>query len=121
MLNTCTDQAGEPSSGSVAHRTGHCAEKPPTNATSARAVSAASSAWARSHPLGALRAVDRYGITRRGEQYAGFRALEAGAGHPFRTPAGDEDLVEDIRAQRLLGPDQAAMLLAIVLRTAEKG
>lgn len=28
--------------------------------------------------LGALRAVDRYGITRRGEQYAGFMALAAG-------------------------------------------
>lgn len=28
--------------------------------------------------LGALRAVDRYGITRRGEQYAGFMALESG-------------------------------------------
>ncbi len=30
--------------------------------------------------LEALRAVDRYGITRRGEQYAGFKALPAGAG-----------------------------------------
>lgn len=29
--------------------------------------------------LEALRAVDRYGITRRGEQYAGFAALSAGA------------------------------------------
>lgn len=29
--------------------------------------------------LEALRAVDRYGITRRGEQYAGFKALPAGA------------------------------------------
>lgn len=30
--------------------------------------------------LEALRAVDRHGITRRGEQYAGFKALEAGPG-----------------------------------------
>ena len=30
--------------------------------------------------LEALRAVDRYGITRRGEQYAGWRALPAGPG-----------------------------------------
>lgn len=30
--------------------------------------------------LEALRAVDRYGITRRGEQYAGFKALPAGSG-----------------------------------------
>lgn len=30
--------------------------------------------------LESLRAVDRYGVTRKGEQYAGWRALEAGAG-----------------------------------------
>lgn len=30
--------------------------------------------------LEALRAVDRHGITRRGEQYAGFKALAAGSG-----------------------------------------
>lgn len=30
--------------------------------------------------LQALRAVDRYGITRRGEQYAGWRQIEGGAG-----------------------------------------
>lgn len=34
--------------------------------------------------LEALRAVDRYGVTRRGEQYAGWRALTAG-------PAGEDD------------------------------
>ncbi len=32
--------------------------------------------------LEALRAVDRHGITRRGEQYAGFKALPAGRGDP---------------------------------------
>lgn len=32
--------------------------------------------------LEALRAVDRFGITRRGEQYAGFRALPSGRGDP---------------------------------------
>lgn len=32
--------------------------------------------------LEALRAVDRYGVTRRGEQYAGWRALPMGAGDP---------------------------------------
>jgi hypothetical protein len=30
--------------------------------------------------LEALRAVDRYGVTRRGEQYAGWKALAAGTG-----------------------------------------
>lgn len=41
--------------------------------------------------LEALRAVDRFGITRRGEQYAGWRQLTAG-------PASDVDLIERGRA-----------------------
>jgi hypothetical protein len=41
--------------------------------------------------LEALRAVDRYGITRRGEQYAGWKQLTAG-------PASDPDLVARGRA-----------------------
>jgi hypothetical protein len=32
--------------------------------------------------LHALRAVDRYGVTKRGEQYAGWKALSQGAGDP---------------------------------------
>lgn len=32
--------------------------------------------------LQSLRAVDRYGVTKRGEQYAGWRALPMGAGDP---------------------------------------
>lgn len=32
--------------------------------------------------LEALRAVDRYGVTRRGEQYAGWKALPVGSGAP---------------------------------------
>lgn len=32
--------------------------------------------------LQALRAVDRYGVTKRGEQYAGWKALPMGAGDP---------------------------------------
>jgi hypothetical protein len=32
--------------------------------------------------LEALRAVDRYGVTKRGEQYAGWKALPAGRGDP---------------------------------------
>lgn len=35
--------------------------------------------------LGALRAVDRYGVTSKGEQYAGWRAIEAGSGSSFAT------------------------------------
>lgn len=41
--------------------------------------------------LEALRKVDRYGVTKRGEQYAGWRQLTAG-------PASDPDLVERGRA-----------------------
>ena len=37
--------------------------------------------------LEALRRVDRYGITRRGEQYTGWKALPAGAGAPIAMPA----------------------------------
>jgi hypothetical protein len=37
--------------------------------------------------LGALRAVDRYGITRKGEQYAGFAQLSAGGPDPLRGKA----------------------------------
>jgi hypothetical protein len=33
--------------------------------------------------LEALRAVDRYGVSKRGEQYTGWRAIEAGNGHAF--------------------------------------
>lgn len=39
--------------------------------------------------LAALRAVDRYGITKRGEQYAGWRALPAPAGTTL-TPTRDK-------------------------------
>lgn len=47
--------------------------------------------------LEALRAVDRYGVTRRGEQYAGWKAITAGA-----APAGDpyEVLAEYSRHSR---------------------
>jgi len=37
--------------------------------------------------LEALRRVDRYGITRRGEQYAGWKALPPGAGDAIAMPA----------------------------------
>jgi hypothetical protein len=35
--------------------------------------------------LQALRAVDRYGVTKRGEQYTGWKALPAGKAQPRRT------------------------------------
>jgi len=40
--------------------------------------------------LEALRRVERYGITRRGEQYQGFRAIESGARAIGSAPAMDE-------------------------------
>lgn len=42
--------------------------------------------------LEALRAVDRHGITRRGEQYAGWKALTAGSGP---TSARGEELIRE--------------------------
>lgn len=56
--------------------------------------------------LKALRAVDRYGITRRGEQYAGFKALPAGG--PDLAQRGRELIAEHggVReAQRATHPD----------------
>lgn len=41
--------------------------------------------------LRALRAVDRYGVTTRGEQYAGWRALPTGSGGP--SPTRGHDLI----------------------------
>lgn len=40
--------------------------------------------------LQALRAVDRYGVTRSGEQYTGWRAIEAGANGGSRFTTADE-------------------------------
>lgn len=42
--------------------------------------------------LEALRAVDRYGVTRRGEQYSGWRALPSGTGPAPTHMTGDEAL-----------------------------
>jgi hypothetical protein len=47
--------------------------------------------------LGALRAVDRYGVTRRGEQYAGWKQLPAGEGRGVVIP--DEDRAWAILAE----------------------
>lgn len=51
--------------------------------------------------LEALRAVDRYGITRRSEQYVGFRALPAGPAPAF---ANADEAHRWMREQAELGP-----------------
>src|SRR5258708_11366739 len=51
--------------------------------------------------LKALRDVDRYGVSKRGEQYTGWRALPAGAGTPF--PSADGPPLR-IRAPAALTP-----------------
>jgi hypothetical protein len=43
--------------------------------------------------LEALRAVDRYGVTKRGEQYAGWKALPMGAGDP--SPERGRELIRE--------------------------
>lgn len=45
--------------------------------------------------LQALRAVDRYGVTKRGEQYAGWRQLEAGSGVGEGDPARGRHLIDE--------------------------
>lgn len=57
--------------------------------------------------LEALRAVDRFGITRRGEQYAGWKELPSGivAGSGIATP---DDAWEILFAAAELNPDGAA-------------
>jgi len=56
--------------------------------------------------LEALRAVDRYGVTRRGEQYTGWRAIAAPA-PLFATPHDAETWMRGYAAE-LFGPDGAA-------------
>ena len=55
--------------------------------------------------LEALRAVDRYGVTRRGEQYAGWKAITA-AGSGFADASEAERWMREYGAE-LLGPDGA--------------
>jgi hypothetical protein len=78
--------------------------------------------------LEALRKVDRYGITRRGEQYAGFKALPAGSGavsmpaaamtveEAARVLARAANLLSEAAAQTMLDP----VTRAIVWRDAVK-
>lgn len=55
--------------------------------------------------LEALRKVDRYGITKRGEQYAGWKALPAGRSMPASHMTSEEALrvVRDLTGMRLEG------------------
>lgn len=66
--------------------------------------------------LQALRAVDRYGITQRGEQYTGFKALPSG------TPmsAGEPRMTESTAAELLRGYAEAGATLAKAYKAAVK-
>lgn len=55
--------------------------------------------------LESLRRADRYGITKRGEQYAGFRALPSGGPDPVRGARLIEELGGIGRALRATHPD----------------
>jgi hypothetical protein len=57
--------------------------------------------------LVALRAVDRYGVTRRGEQYTGWKALPAGAGNVFASADAAEQWMRSY-SQTSLFLDHAA-------------
>lgn len=55
--------------------------------------------------LEALRAVDRYGVTRRGEQYTGWKALEAGNGRLFADAADAESWLRKYAAELGVNPE----------------
>lgn len=68
--------------------------------------------------LESLRRVERYGIARRGQQYAGFRELGAGATYEAGTVTGgngayDPDAITAPAAAELLFPDDPAWLLEV--------
>lgn len=71
--------------------------------------------------LEALRKVDRYGVTRRAEQYAGWRAISATSGAPLTRDQAAALLVREAGA----APDRAALVLRdlaaarLMLRTAK--
>lgn len=54
--------------------------------------------------LASLRAVDRYGISQRGEQYAGWKALPSGTAAPVPTVAGARALLVDLAGLGNEGP-----------------
>lgn len=80
--------------------------------------------------LRALRAVDRYGVTRRGEQYKGWRQLEAGpAGAPATVQEAAEFIIVQsgrpmgdvaLGARQVLAAPDAKQLLAKYYREALK-
>lgn len=73
--------------------------------------------------LEALRAVDRYGITRSGEQYTGWRQLPAGSGDPDGFASADEAL-RWIQRQAGVGADAppgSAVRAAIRLLHPDRG
>jgi hypothetical protein len=69
--------------------------------------------------LEALRKVDRYGVTKRGEQYRGFLALEATAARPFHDAASAEAFVRRIASERSVdgaGPQTLKLAARVALR-----
>lgn len=56
--------------------------------------------------LTALRAVDRYGVSKRGEQYTGWKALPAGSGTIFGTADAAEQWMFQRYRELGLGPAQ---------------
>lgn len=78
---------GRPRASARAHHPGVVLSLPKTSVGPLRYATDVFTTWQdnlRAIALGmdALRRVDRYGITRKGEQYAGFKALPSGSGAP---------------------------------------
>jgi hypothetical protein len=66
--------------------------------------------------LGALRAIDRWGVTRRGEQYTGFKALPSGGGLTF--PSADAALrwMQENKPKGFIGDTTAELYRALARR-----
>lgn len=100
---------GRPRSGARASHPGVVLSLPKTNVGPLRYATDLFWTWQdnlRAIALGmdALRRVDRYGITRRGEQYSGFKALPSGSGAPSQGGMTRTDAAELLAAAASWGP-----------------
>jgi len=68
--------------------------------------------------LEALRRVDRYGVTMRAEQYAGFRALEAAPGDAFASRADARGYLAGVGGMQNSSPHTDEVLGRYAMRTA---
>lgn len=66
--------------------------------------------------LGALRAIDRWGVARRGEQYTGWKALEAGSGETFASADAALRWMQENKPRGFLGDTTSDLYRALARR-----